>query len=358
MDSLTQAALGAVIGELTLGKKLGWRAAAWGAFFGTLPDLDVLFSPWLSEAQRLTSHRGLSHSLLVCFLAPALLAYPLSRLHRARGIGYAAAFLFLFLDWTTHVLIDCFTTYGTQIFEPFSSARVSFNNLYIIDLFFTVPLLLSLLLIFRHEPTSRLRRRINTGALALSTCYILLSFGMKSIATKAISARLADDKRPAELVATSPTFSNILLWRGLAETPDAYLVTYWSPFDNQPAKIDCYPKRHELLAKLPESELLSAVLWFTRGHYLVRENEQGQPVVIDIRFTEVREPARRYVSPIFQWHLETDESGKITSAPQLRPAELDLPAALGLTRQRLFGDLESWESLPPALFIAPPSPNP
>ena len=28
-----------------LGKRLGNRAMAWGAAFGTLPDLDILFSP-------------------------------------------------------------------------------------------------------------------------------------------------------------------------------------------------------------------------------------------------------------------------------------------------------------------------
>ena len=42
MDSLTQITLGAAVGELTLGRKIGNRAMMWGAVAGTIPDLDVL----------------------------------------------------------------------------------------------------------------------------------------------------------------------------------------------------------------------------------------------------------------------------------------------------------------------------
>ena len=43
MDSLTQIALGAAVGTAVLGRKVGARAALWGAAVATLPDLDVLF---------------------------------------------------------------------------------------------------------------------------------------------------------------------------------------------------------------------------------------------------------------------------------------------------------------------------
>ena len=41
MDSVTQIALGAAVGEAVLGRKIGNRAMLWGAIAGTLPDLDV-----------------------------------------------------------------------------------------------------------------------------------------------------------------------------------------------------------------------------------------------------------------------------------------------------------------------------
>ena len=41
MDSITQAVLGAAIGEAVLGKKIGNKGAILGAAVATIPDLDV-----------------------------------------------------------------------------------------------------------------------------------------------------------------------------------------------------------------------------------------------------------------------------------------------------------------------------
>ena len=114
MDSVTQAALGALCGEITMRKQLGWKAPLWGFFFGTFPDLDVLISPLLNPIAQLSWHRGISHSILICFLATPLFGFLLSKLHRQKGITFPQASWFVFLTWSTHVLIDCFTTYGTH----------------------------------------------------------------------------------------------------------------------------------------------------------------------------------------------------------------------------------------------------
>src|SRR6187455_1088724 len=43
VDWITQAALGAMVGELMMGRLLGKRALAWGALFGILPELLDVF---------------------------------------------------------------------------------------------------------------------------------------------------------------------------------------------------------------------------------------------------------------------------------------------------------------------------
>jgi len=66
MDSLSQIVLGAAVGEVVLGRRIGNRAMVWGAVAGTIPDMDVLGKYFLSELDNLAFHRGISHSLLVC----------------------------------------------------------------------------------------------------------------------------------------------------------------------------------------------------------------------------------------------------------------------------------------------------
>ena len=68
MDSLTQIVLGAAVGEVVLGKKIGNRAMVWGAVGGTIPDLDVLGGLFLSNIDNVAFHRGFSHSILFCIL--------------------------------------------------------------------------------------------------------------------------------------------------------------------------------------------------------------------------------------------------------------------------------------------------
>lgn len=76
MDSITQAALGAAVGEAILGKKLGNRAILWGAFIGTIPDLDVISRLFVdNEFYGLMYHRGITHSILFTLVMPFLFAW-------------------------------------------------------------------------------------------------------------------------------------------------------------------------------------------------------------------------------------------------------------------------------------------
>ena len=70
MDSLTQITLGAAVGEVVLGKKVGNRAMLWGAVGGTIPDLDVFSNFFTDEITALAFHRGITHSIFFSVFAP------------------------------------------------------------------------------------------------------------------------------------------------------------------------------------------------------------------------------------------------------------------------------------------------
>ena len=130
MDSLTQIVLGAAVGEAVAGRKLGNKAMVWGGVAGTIPDLDVLLNPFLGVVEELSWHRSLTHSLLFAFLASPLFAYFLRRLYPQSEARYSHWFWLFFLGFVTHALLDCCTTWGTQIFWPFSTYGVAFYNVF------------------------------------------------------------------------------------------------------------------------------------------------------------------------------------------------------------------------------------
>jgi inner membrane protein len=344
MDSLTQVALGAVVGEMALGRKLGWKAAAWGAFFGTLPDLDVIALPFLDPAAGIRWHRGWSHAILVFTLASILLGPLLARFHRERGVTGREMGWLVFWAWRTHVLIDCFTTYGTQIFEPFSDARVAMNLMFIVDPLFTLPLLVGLFLALRLPVRSVTRRRIPIIAVSLCTLYAGLALGMKTWATYELRSQLEEQGKGGRVVQVAPGSFNIILWRGLLETEEAFHLTYWSPFDSGEPVVETIPKSRDLADDFADEEVMEALRWFSRGHWVARRGDDGTLVIVDLRFTEIRDPRSGSLQPIFQWHLSRDQDGRV-SAPMLRPTGLDYLGAAGLLWGRIWGNSAEWNSL-------------
>ena len=76
MDSLTQIVLGAAVGEVVLGRKIGNRAMLWGAVAGTIPDLDVMIgSLFMNEINGLAFHRAITHSIFFAVVFSFLIAY-------------------------------------------------------------------------------------------------------------------------------------------------------------------------------------------------------------------------------------------------------------------------------------------
>ena len=352
MDSVTQAALGAVVGELVLGKKIGWKATAWGLLFGTLPDLDILASPFLDEVTRLYWHRGISHSILMMLVATLIFAKPLAMIHHAKNVTVKEAGWFVFLAWSTHVIIDVFTTYGTQILEPFSDQRFAFSNLFIVDPLFTLPLLVCCLAVAIRcirvargsLETTAISSSAAPKALMVSGIYVVFSFVMKLWAMGAISDQVAEDHPGAKVVAVSPTPGNTILWRGLIETDKGYFIKFWSPFDSEETGYDYFSKDHDLVKQFKDEKLFEGLQWFSRGHWISRRGPDGKVVFIDMRFGFVRSPKYELQQPIFQWQLSYDEEGDFR-APMFSPRDLDKAGAIKLLWHRLRGHTAEWEGM-------------
>lgn len=343
MDSITQAALGALCGEITMRKQLGWKAPAWGFFWGTLPDLDIIASPFLEPLDRLGWHRGLSHSVLLMVAAAVVFGFLLAKLHRKKGITPVQAGWFIFLTWSTHVLIDCFTTYGTQIFEPFSNTRVALNNMSIIDISFTLPMLLALLLALFFKKESPTRTWIGRSAAAWLCLYASASFYIKHLATQHFEQKLTENGITPSRMMTAPTLSNIFLWRMLAESDGQYYITYWSVFDanNRNSPIDQTPTGHQHLGEFSESAEVKKLIWFSQGWHQVIRSKDGPDtlLIVDMRFGEMHTPESK--SPAFAWHVTRDEQGYSFKNGSFRK-EMNVGETLSFLWERICGRAPEW----------------
>ena len=288
MDSLTQIVLGAAVGELVLGKKLGNKAILLGAVAGTLPDLDVVTSFWNSDAvYRLKMHRAYSHAVFTHLLASIPLAWLSVKLSRPdRETRFSVWYLFWFLGLFTHALLDCCTTYGTRLFLPFTDYQVAFNNISVVDPLYTLPFMIFIITAMLFPRENNARSGLTWVGVGISSAYMLLTVGLKYGAHDTFHNSLPGHVKynPKLELNSSPTILNSVLWAGIATTPDSLYVAEYSYLNRGiPVKWIAYPRHVELLSNV-DCEDVKTLIWFADGQYFVEKDSAENLSFYTVKF--------------------------------------------------------------------------
>lgn len=209
MDPITHVLLGASLGFATFGRRLGRTAAACGGLAAFVPDSDIFIRSGTDPLIAIEYHRGFTHALAFAPVGAAIVAGVW--ILRRRWRPYALKiWLCCLLGYLSHCLLDAATSYGTQLFWPFSNARVGWDLISIIDPIFSLTLLVGLAV------GLTLRRvRAATGALGLAAIYLVLG-GLQHARAAAAQSQLAQWRgHTIERFEVMPTVANNLVWRTL-----------------------------------------------------------------------------------------------------------------------------------------------
>lgn len=287
MDSLTHVVLGAAIGEAVLGKKIGRKAMLWGALADTIPDFDVFASPCFSDAQQLLVHRGFTHSFLFILIMSPLIGWLFSRWFKKTGLSWKSWGWLFFLGMFSHVLLDSLTAYGTGWFEPFSHYRVSFNTIFVADLFYTIPFLICVLIALIAKNGSPKRVKWNKAGLWISCAYLAFTIINKLHMQSEVEEQLAENHIAVTDVVTTPTPLNNFLWMSYSKDATGYWFGYRSVFDKK-EKIDFYHvnKKDSLLASFENDESIRLLKRFSKGYYIMSQHDSAV-YFNDIRFGQM-----------------------------------------------------------------------
>lgn len=372
MDSLTQITLGAAVAEVVAGKKLGNRALVWGAIAGTIPDLDVVSNVFISEINALAYHRGFSHSFVFAFLAAWILPMIVTAIYRSKYHKYIAAtlwflvpfafcagfFAFIFegsqitvwhglvsiiilglsaylvkrryfdheitlpdLDislwrklffWSiiTHPILDSFTAYGTQLFLPFSDYRVSFNNISVVDVFYTGPFLLCVIATSFFARNSPKRRWVNYAGLIISSLYMAYTFVNKSKAEDIFEDTLAQEEVIFDRCLTAPTITQNILWYGAAMTDSTVYFGNYSFWDKEENfKLYNIPRNQHLIDAKPDDRVINILDWFSNGYWAAMIRDDGQIQMNDMRYGTFRPGSILQDDFVFRFVVEKQPDG-------------------------------------------------
>lgn len=391
MDSLTQITLGAAVGEVVLGRKLGNRAMIWGAVAGTIPDLDVMANLVTDEISALAFHRAITHSLTFSVVAAPVLGWLLHRMDghegglgnpaRWRDLGLAALAVFVlvaggslvmpipelevlkigsvvtaaiiffpllsmvlralrgisrpqeqhpgFRLWTwfffwsiiTHPLLDACTTYGTQLFQPFSDYRAALNNISVADPAYTFPFLLFVIIASRMAKTGRARRIFNWIGIGISSAYMMFTFYNKVKVDGIFERSLQRENIVAQRFMTSPTILNNILWQGVAEGDSVYHHGMYSLLDARP-EVDSFvqiPKHHDWIRPYADERPIRVLRWFSDDYYTVLRRKDGRLQFNDLRFGSMTGRFDTETDLVFGFIIEEKDGQLLVTGSDERP---------------------------------------
>lgn len=235
MDTLTHALSGALLARATeprpsVAEQLPRSTRLWVGFWSAaFPDSDFVLR-LIDPLMYLTTHRGVTHSLLLLPAWALLLAFAFHWLTRRRYswkafIGVSA------LGLAAHIAGDVITAFGTMVFAPISSWRLAWPTTFIIDPYFTAILVAGLVVSARRRS-----RRAAQAALATIVLYVGVQAVWHERALTIGKAYAASSGAPATVHALPQPFSP-LHWLVVVEEPSRYHLAYISLWRDQPPPV-------------------------------------------------------------------------------------------------------------------------
>lgn len=280
MDSFSQVLLGIATVEAVAGRQLKNKTFVYGAVLGTIPDLDVVVGMFLDPVSGVAIHRGLSHSILFFLLISPILGWGIAKLEKGK-ITCRRSIVAAFLGLCTHVLLDAFTSWGTQILWPFS-ARFALKTIFVIDPLYTIPLLISIIYVFKTKEGGMRKKYLFRGLLISST-YLFLTCGIKLFALHKFQNALQSQNICYSDIIVKPTAFNTILWNANVKTKEGYLLGDYSLLDKNDISFTLY--KNDLMTELQiiNSENYKKLACISEGWHIV--SRHGNAIYFsDLRF--------------------------------------------------------------------------
>ncbi len=219
MDPISQGALGAVASQNVATRRQLAIATALGVCAGMAPDLDIFINSATDPLLFLEYHRQFTHSLIFIPIGGLICALVCHLLVRRWGLKFTQTFKYCTAGYATHALLDACTSYGTQLFWPFSHQRVAWSNISIVDPLFTIPIVVLILF-------AAIKKRRWLARLAAIWVVLYLGFGwLQKERAEAAGWDLAHSRGHTPVrVEAKPGFANLFLWKVIYEAQDRFYV--------------------------------------------------------------------------------------------------------------------------------------
>ena len=209
------------------------------------------------------------------------------------------------MDYLMHAPPMALNSYGTQLFWPFSNARVTWNNISIVDPLFTIPALV--LVVIAIKTKKKIFSFISIGWIIF---YLSLGFIQYERALLvAVELTRLRGHNPERLT-LKPSFGNLILWKSIYQHKETFYVdairtaqtSTWCEGEN--IRVFDYHKHLPNLKKESQQKKdIERFRWFSQD-YLGYDKERN--IVTDVRYSMIP----NQIAPM--WGLVIDEQRDVS----------------------------------------------
>ena len=268
MDLLTQGVLGSVTACLASEGKIDRKKAVIiGGLIGMAPDADLLMKLFTSNPfTEILYHRALTHSL---FFAPFIMFVALAVFKVLKRDNLTKWCPVIFWSLLTHPLLDLFTNSGTQLLQPFSNHRFSLNAVPTVDLIYSVPLAISVLLLYILK-NDKVSYFINRCVVFLTTIYLFVCL----MAYDHAYDIMRHEAQTRKWVGHGEVFTgkiSVFNKRAIFYENDKMHIAHFNTLKPGQLEWKTFHKHH-----MPQtSKDIDIFTWFTGGHMLCEKHDAG-----------------------------------------------------------------------------------
>ena len=285
MDPLSQGTVGTAFAQSTANKNNIFKISAVGFIAGLAPDLDILIQSSTDPILFLEYHRQFTHSLFFIPFGSLIVALLIFQLVK-NSMRFRTVYFASLLGYATHGLLDACTSYGTQLFWPFSNERVTWNNISIVDPLFTIPVL-----IFTGIAIKTKRKVFSFFSIAWIVFYLSLGFVQYERALTVANELAKQRGHNPERLTLKPSFGNLILWKSIYQHNETFYVdairTAQSSIWCSGESIRVFDYQYHLPNLNKESQQkkdIERFRWFSQD-YLGYDRERN--IVTDVRYSMI-----------------------------------------------------------------------
>ena len=243
-----------------------------GAIAKSIPDFDLFYTGLSDPRAYMCEHRAHTHSLFIEALYAIPIAWLLVKLFKEK-VSFKRLLLFMLACLWGHSLLDWCTNFGTQLLLPFTNENYSLNTLAIVDLLFTLPMLVMVLIAIFYKKNEVRRNKLAIASLIYCFAYLGFTFLNKLQAEGIVQESILKNNMPVTSHITNPTMFNNILWYSVGSNDSTLFVGEFSLLHKQnPITWYSYPRNQHLTQQCKSKKDVAILKWFSDPYTIAQAN--------------------------------------------------------------------------------------